>query len=258
MAKILGLNRSTLYLISARDKLDNTDKQKILSLLEDNPCYGHRRVAIQFGWSNNKARRIMRKFGIYPRYKRPRCLIKKNDLGRPEMKVPNLLKFKPSKPNQAWSADFTYLRYGDSFLYLATVIDTFSKDIVGFEISNSHNQGLVTKALNMAVKRFGIPDILHSDQGSEYTASDYQKLLLSLNIQISLSKKASPWENGYQESFYGKFKLELGRLNRYDKVESAISAICRQIYYYNHCRIHTSIKDTPHRFRQNYYKNLSS
>lgn len=260
LAKTLDLNRTTLYLSSIRDKLDNHHREQIQSLLQDNPCYGHRRVAIELAWSNNKARRIMRKFNLYPHYKKPRYLIKKNDLGKSELKTPNLLKSlnQLTRPNQAWSADFTYLTYNNSFLYLATIIDTFSKDIVGFEVSNRHNQNLITKALNMAVKKYGIPNIFHSDQGSEYTAYDYQKLLSKLDIQISLSKKASPWENGYQESFYGKFKWELGKLNKYQNLELAISAIYRQIYYYNHCRIHTAIKDIPSRFRQNYYKGLKA
>ncbi len=199
----------------------------------------------------------MRKFSIYPHYRKPKYLVKKCDLGRVELEIPNLLKpiiteKQLTKPNQAWSADFTYLSYNNSFLYLATVIDTFSKEVVGFEISNRHNTALVTKALGMAIKRFGAPSIFHSDQGSEYTSYDYQELLNDLGIGISLSKKASPWENGYQESFYGKFKFELGRLNRFKSVELAGEAIYKQIYYYNNKRIHTSIREMPANFRRKY------
>lgn len=259
LANLLKLNRTTLYLSSKRNLSDEYQKQQVLSLLTDNPCYGHRRIAIHFKWSNNKARRIMRKFSIYSHYKRPRYLVKKNDLGKIESKIPNLLKpivtqKQLTRPNQAWSADFTYLNYNNSFLYLATVIDTFSKDIVGFEISNRHNTDLVTKALSMAIRRFGAPCIFHSDQGREYTSYDYQELLNNLGISISLSKKSSPWENGYQESFYGKFKWELGRLNRFESVELAGEAIYKQIYYYNNKRIHTAIKDIPGDFRRRYFE----
>jgi putative transposase len=203
----------------------------------------------------------MRKFDIFPKYKKPRYLVKKDDLNKPDLQttknIQNLLKpiiieKQLAKPNQAWSADFTYLNYNNSFLYLATVIDTFSKDIVGFEISNRHNTDLVTQALDMAIRRFGVPDISHSDQGSEYTSYAYQELLSELGISISLSKKASPWENGYQESFYGKFKWELGSLNRFECVEFAVEAIYKQIYYYNHKRIHTTIRSIPVEFRNKY------
>jgi transposase InsO family protein/transposase-like protein len=234
IARVLKLNRTSLYLPSKRDDLDRCHKQEVLSLLSSNPCYGHRRVAIHFKWSNNKARRIMRKFNIYPHYKRPRYIIKKGDLNKPDLhitsKLSNLLKpmiaeRQLTKPNQVWSTDFTYLSYYNSFLYLATIIDAFSKDIVGFEISNRHNADLVTKALNMAIKRFGIPDLSHSDQGSEYSSYIYQSYLQQNGIICSMSKKSSPWENGYQESFYGKFKWEMGRLNRFESVELVVEAI---------------------------------
>lgn len=251
--------------LNHRDKIDLIARDNILDLLADNPCYGYRRVAIYFNWSDNRARRIMRKFNIYPKYKKPRYLVKKDDLQKPSQsdKIPNLLKpitenKKLLRPNQVWSADFTYLRFRSSFLYLSTIIDTYSKDILGYHISNRHNQDLVNTALNMAIRRnnYISPDIFHSDQGSEYTSYEYQKLLETNNIKISLSKKSSPWENGYQESFYGKFKFELGSTNRFKRVEDLIETVYKQIYYYNNQRIHTSIRDIPARFKQKYYDNL--
>ncbi|NJK71188.1 MAG: transposase [Thermales bacterium] len=90
----------------------------------------------------------------------------------------------------------------------------------------------------------------HSDQDSEYTASQYQEYLQTQNIICSMSTKASPWENRYQESFYGKFKQELGNLNQYNNQIKAIEAVILQLHYYNNHRIHTTIKDIPAIFRQ--------
>jgi transposase InsO family protein len=197
----------------------------------------------------------MRKFMIYPKYKKPRLQFKSGDMGKTPEQIPNLLKpiLKENRllsPNQVWSSDFTYLKYKSNFLYLATVIDSFSKDIVGFEINLRHTEELVSKALVMATRQAGKSQIIHSDQGSEYRSYNYQNLLKYSNIQISMSKKSSPWENGFQESFYGKFKQELGSLNQYESMEKAIEAIYRQIYYYNHQRIHTTIRDIPVNFRR--------
>lgn len=255
LVKILNINRSTLYVSRPKDDLDKTLALQIIKLLDDNPFYGYRRVAIYFNWSNNKARRLMRKYRIFPRYRKPKFLIKKDDLNKAPSVYQNYLKVVCKetgliKPNQAWSTDFTYLKYHCSFLYLATVIDTYTKEIVGYSISQTHTLELVQKALTSAVTKYQAPEIHHSDQGSEYQSYDYQVLLKQYNIQISMSKKASPWENGYQESFYGKFKDELGNLNQYQTQIEAVEAIILQIYYYNNKRIHTSIRDIPVLFRQ--------
>jgi len=244
-----------LYLTSIRDKLDIQAKSQILQLLDSNPYYGHRRVGLALNWSKHRARRIMRKFNIYPKYKRPGYLVKRGDLNTTTAVNSNLLKpileaKQLTKPNLTWSGDFTYLKYKTNFLYLATIIDCYTKEIVGFQIHNQHNQELVLGALKMALKYNPKPIIFHSDQGSEYTSQEYQQELQRNQIQTSYSKKSSPWENGFQESFYGKFKLELGNLNQYPDLVSVIEAICKQIYYYNHHRIHTSIKSTPINFRR--------
>lgn len=205
----------------------------------------------------------MRKYSIYPKYKKPKFLVKKNDLGRVASKNCNQLKTiiqttGITKPNQAWSTDFTYLRYKTAFLYLATVIDTFTREIVGFHISRNHTTNLTLKALSRAVENHGLPSIHHSDQGSEYNSYQYQEYLQKHSIICSMNKKSAPWENGLQESFYGKFKFELGNLNYHSTEIEAIEAIYLQLHYYNNKRIHTVIRDIPVRFRKNYYQQLSN
>ena len=149
------------------------------------------------------------------------------------------------RPNQVWGKDFTYVYYQDSFLYVATLKDCYTREIVGFSIAQNHDQQLVTVAFNQAIANYYIPEIVHSDQGSEYRARDYQKLIQDLGISISMSAKGKPWENGYQESYYSYFKLELGSTARFETKGELVEAIYKQIYDYNNYRIHTAIKTTP-------------
>ncbi|MCC6323605.1 transposase [Candidatus Nomurabacteria bacterium] len=92
------------------------------------------------------------------------------------------------------------------------------------------------------------PDIIHSDQGSEYTSQIYQDFCISSGIQISMSDKGSPWQNGYQESFYDKFKIDLGDPNRFETLGELVYEIYQTIYIYNTTRIHTKLKMSPREF----------
>lgn len=96
----------------------------------------------------------------------------------------------------------------------------------------------------------GSPKIVHTDQGSEYQSKDYLSMLSKLGIQVSMSKKASPWENAYQESWYDNFKTDLGlEFDRFEGIGELIEAIYQTIFYYNNQRIHTKLKMPPARFK---------
>ena len=158
-------------------------------------------------------------------------------------------------PSQIWASDFTYLPYFNrKFLYLATIIDCFTKEILGWSLSAKHDAILIENALIDALAKKGRknPIIFHSDQGSEYRSGNLAKILKANKIKHSMSAKSSPWENGMQESFYGKFKLELGHPRCYENMGELIEAIAHQIYYYNNKRIHTAIKCQPATFYQRF------
>lgn len=193
----------------------------------------------------------MSKFGIKP-YKRKARWRKRRDERRKEASYQNLIKgWFPVRANLVWVSDFTYLKYQDQYLYLATLLDLYTREVVGWSISNKHTKHLVISAFFDAFQNSGqFPRVIHSDQGSEYNCQDYIKLMESLNIQVSMSKKASPWENGYQESFYNNFKTELGlEFERFNTTGEFIEAIHHQIIYYNQYRIHRSLKMPPLKFR---------
>lgn len=194
----------------------------------------------------------MQLFKIKAKKLRKRPRFKKNKF--PINSAKNLLTdLTVSKPNQAWVSDFTYLPHQNRFMYLATILDAFTREIVSWNISSRHNQELITETLINAVnKRAKVPQIFHSDQGSEYRSNDLAKILKSQNIKASMSKKSSPWENGKQESFYQKLKFELDDLNSYQSQGELIEAIALQIHYYNHKRIHSALKMPPAVFYQRF------
>ena len=137
-------------------------------------------------------------------------------------------------------------------------MDIFTREIVGWEILTVHTVVLIRGAFVDAKTRAGyIPLYYHSDQGSEYKALAYLKEVEILGILVSMSKKASPWENGYQESFYGKFKLELGSIQNCRTVGEAVAKIHIQIAYYNTRRIHTALKMPPQIFKERHSHQIS-
>ena len=192
----------------------------------------------------NKKRvlRVMKLFGLKPKRRRKKP-DKPEDLGQAPMAIPNLVQgIIIDAPNQVWVSDFTYLPYYGRFVYLATLEDILTRQVVGWEASVRHNTDLVAQALLNALKHYPAPGISHSDQGSEYRSQIYLNLLKSFNIQPSMSEKASPWQNGYKESFYSGFKLELGHPECCPTLGELIEAIAQQIHYYNNQRIHTALK----------------
>lgn len=252
LAQKLGISRSSLYYKPKKPPADEVDKQKILAVMEVHPAYGHRRVALALGMNHKKTQRIMNKYHLKPRLRRGFRLVKIDDLGRVETRVENVLKaLCPIQPNVIWAGDFTYLWFVDRFWYVATVIDIYSREIVGWHIANHHTTSLIIDAFQDAVRRTEAkPNYFHSDQGSEYVSGAYESLLEQHRTVPSHSRKSSPWQNGFQESFYSNFKLELGDPKRFDHIGQLIEAIHRQIRYYNNERIHSALKMSPVTFRK--------
>lgn len=252
LARKLGIGRSTLYYKSKLDAKDEIVKEQIAEVLASNPCYGHKRVAIELGMNKKKVLRIMKKYGLEPRRKKRAGFIKIGDIGLPLAEYRNEIgKFCPIVPNIVWCGDFTYIRFKDSFIYLATIVDIYTREIIGFALSRRHNRHLVKSAVLDAIKKRNcLPAYFHSDQGSEYQSYEHANFLEKLGVKVSMSKKASPWENPFQESFYSQFKFELGSIGHLENDGQLAEAIYQQIYYYNNRRIHSALKMSPRQFHQ--------
>lgn len=189
--------------------------EKIQCVHGSHPYYGHRRIALELGINKKCSSRIMRLASIQVLTKKRKSWIKTEDRNFCPLPIPNLTKeCIATFPNEIWRSDFTHLSYRDEVLHLATIIDEYAKEIVAYKLSFRHKKELIIETLDEAVKnqiqkKLPLPRILHSDQGSEYRSYAYQKRVSKLQILLSYSKKGSPWQNGAQESFYGKFKQEL-------------------------------------------------
>ena len=250
---MLGFSRSKAYYRSQKATSDLITYEQLLGVLQSNPSYGHRRLALALGLGKKRVRRVMKLFGLKP-YKRQARWRKRRDEQRAPMPYPNLVKgLCPRVANYVWVCDFTYLDFQDRFLYLATVVDLFTREVLGWHVSTRHTKDLVIEALQDALitRCLVRPRIIHSDQGVEYASKDYIQFATNWGIEISMSKKASPWENPYQESYFNNFKTDLGlEFSRFDTVGEFIEAIHQTINYYNKHRIHTSLKMSPSNFYQ--------
>lgn len=242
----LGISRSMLYYEPKQEPKDWALKIKIEEALHGNSSYGHKRLSDHLKINKKRILRVMKKYGIKPyrrrgkKYRKP----KENGCVFPNLLLTNL----PSYQNHIWACDFTHLPWNGRTIYLATIIDIFTREIVGFSIMMNHGVSLVMNALLMAAMKQGRSEILHSDQGSEYTSHIYADLAQSLGIRLSMSRKASPWENGYQESFYNQCKVDLGDLNRFETLGEVAAAIYQHIHYYNTSRIHTALHMAPRKY----------
>lgn len=252
LAEKLGICRSTLYYKSKMDIKDAAVRVQIIDVLAGNPCYGHKRIAIELRMNKKKVLRIMKKYGLEPRRKKRKGFVKAGDIGLPEAGYQNeISNFCPIAPNIVWCGDFTYIRFRDGFIYLATIIDLYTREIIGFALSRRHNRFLVKSAvLDAMKKRNCLPEYFYSDQGSEYQSYEHADFLETLGVKVSMSEKASPWQNPFKESFYAQFKFELGDIRRFENDGKLAEAIYYQIYYYNNRRIHSSLKMSPGQFHQ--------
>lgn len=254
LSALFDFSRKGIYLNS--DKVKSRDellKEQILQVLEINPSYDHRRIALALKVGKKRVRRVMKLYSIKP-YKRKARWAKRRDLRTPESGYPNLIKGScPIKAGIVYVGDFTYLRWNSKIIYLATFMDLYTREIVGWNVSTRHTKEFVIDAFLEAVINTGKPSIVHTDQGAEYRSKEYQKLMANLGVQISMSKKGSPWENGYQESFYNNFKTELGfEFERFETIGELVEAIHQVISYYNNQRIHTKLKMSPAKFKQKF------
>lgn len=176
---------------------------------------------------------------------------------------PNLARWaKPDAPNQLWVSDITYLRLRREFVYLAVILDVYSRRVIGWALREEIDTHLTLEALRMALASRAIqPGLIHhSDRGVQYAAGDYVALLEQHSIEISMSRPGNPYDNAFCESFIGKLKQEQWDGRKYAGLTEARSAIRIMLEeVYNHNRIHSALAYlTPVEYEQRAASNSSS
>lgn len=242
IAKALGVSRSSLYYVSKMHLKDWRMKIRMEEELRINPSYGSRRLSKALHICREHAQRVMRKYGIRPYRRRGR---KRRRL-KLKRTFPNLLmSTMPLYPNHIWATDFTELIYKEKKVYVSTIIDLFTRRIVGIHVAVRKGAQLTIQTLANALFHYPPPKIFHSDNGSDYEAQAFIDILEEWCSAISRSRPGAPWENGYQESFYDKFKVDLGDSGRFNTLGELVAEIYRTIWAYNHTRIHSALNMPP-------------
>lgn len=240
----MGLSRSASYYVSRQAPKDWALKVRIEQVLREHPGYGSRRVALALGLNRKRARRVMRLFGIKA-YRRRGKRFRSACLTFTKRYANLLLGIMPSFPGHVWVSDFTELAWQGRKLFLCTVMDLWSREVVGWALLGRRSAVLVLQALAMALLHRSRPGIFHSDNGREYDARVVTELLTRIGTTISRIHPGCPWENGYQEGFYSQFKVELGDPSRFQTLGELVAEVHRLVYAYNHTRIHSALRMPP-------------
>jgi len=259
ICEVLEVARSSVYYTKA--KTDETALKKAIERLAgDWVTYGYRRLTQMLhreGWMVNhkRVRRVMQEMGLLQKRVRsnPRTTNSQHSYGRYPNRVQDLV---ITYPDQVWVADITYVRLGQGHVYLAIIMDVYTRTIRGWQLSrNLDAQSLTVSALQRALAHH-CPIIHHSDQGWQYACTDYVQLLTNNAVQISMAKVGEPRENGYAERLMRTLKEEEIDLSEYLDFTDAYHRIGYFIEaVYNIKRIHSSIGYlTPCEFEEHYHQ----
>jgi putative transposase len=250
VASALGISRSSLYRDDDVDR-DADLRDAIYAITMDWPRYGYRTVTHELrrqGWIVNekRVRRIMLAEGLHCRRRVGRGL-KYRKTAAPSF--PNLAnQLNPLAINQLWVADFTYVRLFGAFIFVAIVLDAFSRRCIGWALAPHYRTTLTLEALEMALRRrkpiAGL--VHHSDRGGSYVADDYLAVLRSHSIAISMSRAGRPADNAICERFMRTFKDDEIRIREYADLLDARKSIARYLdLTYNNHRLHSSLGYVP-------------
>lgn len=255
MCKVLEVSTSGYYTWRSRPKSQRreTNERLIRKIHEiyrtSRRTYGSPRIHVSLNQSGepcglNRVARLMTEQGISA--KKRKMYVVTTDSKHDMPIAENLLNrvFETENPNEVWLSDITYIRTLEGWLYLAAVIDLYSRRIVGWAMEGHMRVSLTLSALNMAIeqRRPGPQLLHHSDRGSQYAAKDYRDVLDNYKMIGSMSRKANCWDNAPMESFFDTLKSELIHRYQYETQAQARSAIFEYIEcFYNRERMHTSI-----------------
>lgn len=251
--ELLGVTRSKVYYTpKAPDEEAIERKERIMALIDywhtENPAWGARKIRVLLrndGYfvTRKTVTKYMREMAIYPIYPGPNTSKRNYKEGI----LPYLLRgYVPQFPNQVWSIDITYIKMKRRHMYLTAIIDWYSRMIVGWKLSDTLEAAPVLEVVREAVERHGVPAIINSDQGSQFTSDDYKELLKSLHIRQSMDGKSRWADNIMIERWFRSLKTEKIYIEEYTTERELRACIAAFINQYNNVRPHESLDNvTP-------------
>ena len=244
--ELLQIDRSTYYYQpqNEREEKDLEDLFRILEVLRAIPFYGYRKVSRKLlpdcPWMTRKrVRRIMKRFGLRALYTKPYTSTPRKE----HKKYPYLLKNKVIRyPNQVWASDVTYIRLPGGFVYLAVILDVYSRKVLSWRVSNSLDASFCVDALEEAIRLYGIPAIFNTDQGCQFTSDAFIGVLKKHHIEISMDGKGRALDNIYVERLWRTLKYEDIYLKSYESMNELKGGLTVYFNFYNNERFHQSLE----------------
>ncbi|MBP8932295.1 MAG: IS3 family transposase [Paracoccus sp.] len=246
--RLLSISRSSFYYAPLGETAMNLDLMLLIDKqFLDTPFYGVRQMAWHLrneghAVNEKRVRRLMRLMRLMPIYQKP-------DTSRPakgHKTYPYLLGgLRVERPNQVWCADITYLPMRKGFLYLVAIMDWFTRKVLAWRISNTLEADFCVEALNEAIHRFGPPEIMNTDQGSQFTSFAWTDRLKRVGTRISMDGKGRCLDNIFIERLWRSLKYECVYLHAWETGSQARAGIGRWITFYNHQRPHTAHGGQP-------------
>nr|WP_144429551.1 IS3 family transposase [Myxococcus hansupus] len=253
LCRQLGVSRSGYYAWAKRPESQRRQRDRELSVevaaiqQQSRGTYGSPRVHAELRArgarvSAKRVARLMRQEGLAARRRRP--FARTTDSRHAHPVAPNVVArdFLPRGPNRTWASDITYIWTAEGWLYLAVVLDLFSRRVVGWSMGERIDRHLALGALNMALAGRGAPAIHHSDRGCQYASEDYRERLAEHGVTCSMSRKGNCWDNAVVESFFSSLKMELVHTRSFRTREEARRALFDYLeVFYNRKRLHSAL-----------------
>lgn len=242
--ELLGKSRSWYYYrpYTRQDRLetDNADKELIEEISEEIPFYGYRKIALEAG---SRSRPLS--------FKRAYRLCRELDIAAVRLPPPTSSPYTAHavypyllrglhicRPNQVWQADITHLRLPGGTVYLCAILDVYSRKVLAWNLSNTMDAFLVLLAVTAAMERYGVPEIVNTDQGSQFTTTEWISPLEAEGVRISMDARGRAQDNVYIERWWGSFKREHFYLNQYTSLPALRRGIEEYVHFYNTRRFH--------------------